>query len=113
MKARNGDRPSTYISYRSRYGIDNDILRIVNDNPVTKRRHKTGMGYAADLTYWLTVKYLRGLLDQTLLRISQDAGPYRHYEITPKGKRYLQVLAGIEEDSRAEDYSEMVTDSIC
>jgi predicted transcriptional regulator len=51
---------STYITCRSKYEIAYDILRIVNDNPITKRRHKTGIGYAAGLTHWLTVKYLRG-----------------------------------------------------
>jgi predicted transcriptional regulator len=91
---------STYITYRSRYEIANDILRIVNENPIIKRRHKTGNGYAANLTHWLTVKYLRGLVDQGLLRISHDAGPYRHYEITFKGIRYLYMFAEIEDDLR-------------
>ena len=71
---------------------------MVNDNPIIKRRHKTGIGYAAGLTHGLTVKYLRGLIDQGLLRISHDAGTYRHYEITPKGVRFLKVFAEIEDD---------------
>jgi predicted transcriptional regulator len=91
---------STYITYRSKYEIAYDILRIVNDNPIIKRRYKTGIGYAAGLTHWLTVKYLRGLIDQGLLRISHDAGPYRHYEITPKGIRYLQLFDEIEDGLR-------------
>jgi predicted transcriptional regulator len=89
---------STYIAYRSRYEIAYDILRIVNDNPIIKRRHKTGIGYAAGLTHGLTVKYLGGLIDQGLLRISHDAGTYRHYEITPKGVRFLKVFVEIEDD---------------
>lgn len=56
------------------------------------------VGYAAGLTHGLTVKYLRGLIDQGLLRISHDAGTYRHYEITPKGVRFLKVFAEIEDD---------------
>jgi hypothetical protein len=41
-----------------------------------------------------------GLAQQDLLRISQVAGFYQRHEITPKGKRYLQVFAEIEDDLR-------------
>jgi predicted transcriptional regulator len=89
---------STYITYRSRYEIAYDRLRIVNDSPIIKRRRKTGIASAAGLTHWLTVKYLRRLIDQGLLRISHDVGTYRHYEITPKGVHFLKVFAEIEDD---------------
>jgi len=46
------------------------------------------------------VKFIRGLTDQGLLRISYDNGNYRHYEITPNGLRYLKVFAEIEDDLR-------------
>jgi predicted transcriptional regulator len=87
------------ITYRSRYEIANDILRVINDNPIIKKRHKTGIGYAANLSYSQTVKLVRGLIDQGLLkRISDDIGLYRHYEITDKGIRYLQLFTEIEDD---------------
>jgi len=48
----------------------------------------------------MTVKYLRGLIDQGLLRISYDVGRYVQYDITPKGIRYLQLFEEIEDDLR-------------
>ncbi|MGH9912479.1 MAG: hypothetical protein ACRD5E_02920 [Nitrososphaeraceae archaeon] len=48
----------------------------------------------------MTVKYLRSLADQDLLRISQDSGLYADYEITEKGLRYLQLFTEIEDDLR-------------
>ena len=53
-----------------------------------------------NLTHLQTVTYLKGLIDQDLLRrmISDDLGPYSHYEITRRGKRYLQLFAEIEDD---------------
>jgi predicted transcriptional regulator len=96
--------PAKPISYRSRYEIVNDILHIINDNPVIKKKYKTGIGYSANLTHKQTVLFLRALIDQGLLRISHDTGPYGHYEITPKGIRYLQVFVGIEDDLRCSPY---------
>ena len=85
--------------HRNRYDIVNDILQTVSNIPIIKRRHKTGIGYAANLTHWQTVTYLKGLIDQNLLRqISDDLGPYSHYEITRKGDRFLQLFAEIEDD---------------
>jgi predicted transcriptional regulator len=87
--------------HRDRYDIVNDILQTVSNNPIIKRRHKTGIGYAANLTHWQTVTYLKGLIDQGLLRrISDDLGPYSHYEITRKGERYLQLFGELENDLR-------------
>lgn len=85
--------------HRDRYDIVNDILQTVSNNPIIKRRHKTGIGYAAHLTHWQTVTYLKGLIDQDLLRrISDDLGPYSHYEITRKGERFLQLFDELEDD---------------
>lgn len=87
--------------HRDRYDIVNDILQTVSNNPIIKRRHKTGIGYAANLTHWQTVTYLKGLIDQDLLRrISDDLGPYSYYEITPKGERFLQLFAEMEDALR-------------
>ena len=46
------------------------------------------------------MRYLGGLTNEGLLRISKDGGPHQRYEITPKGLRYLQVFAEIEDDLR-------------
>jgi predicted transcriptional regulator len=54
--------------HRDRYNTVNDILQTGSNNPTIKRRHKTGIGYAANLTHWQTVTYLKGLIDQDLLR---------------------------------------------
>ena len=86
------------ITYRSKFEIVNDILRTVLESPAIKRRHKTTIGHATGLAHWLTVKYLKVLVDQDLLCISQGNGPYGYYEITPKGLRYLQMFAEIEDD---------------
>jgi predicted transcriptional regulator len=86
--------------HRDRYDIVNDILQTVSNNPIIKRRHKTGIGYAANLTHWQTVTYLKGLIGHDLLRISDDLGPYSHYEITRKGERYLQLFGEIDNDLR-------------
>jgi len=67
--------PSSYkpITFRSRYQIANDILHIVNDNPINKRRrHKTSIGHAAGLTHWQTVRYLRGLIHQGLASLKKQ-----------------------------------------
>jgi len=86
--------------HRDRYYNVNDILHIINHNPLAKRRSKTSIGYAAGITHRMTVKYLRGLIDQGLLRISYDVGRYVQYDITPKGIRYLQLFEEIEDDLR-------------
>jgi predicted transcriptional regulator len=93
------------VTYRSKFEIVNNTLRTVLENPSIKRRHKTTIGHATGLAHWLTVKYLKVLIEQDLLRISNDAGPYRHYEITPKGIRYLQLFAEIEDDLRSCRYT--------
>jgi predicted transcriptional regulator len=86
--------------HRDRYYIVNDILHILYYDPTVKRRSKTGIGIAAGITHRMTVKYLRRLIEQGLLRISYDIGQYGHYELTEKGKRYLQVFDEIEADLR-------------
>ena len=54
--------------HRDIYNIVNNILQMVSNNPIIKRRHKTGIGYAANLTHLQTVTYLKGLINQDLLR---------------------------------------------
>ena len=43
-------------------------------------------GDSANLTHKQTIKFIKGLIHQGLLRISYVDGSYRHYEITPKCK---------------------------
>jgi predicted transcriptional regulator len=84
---------------RDRYDIVNDILSIVsNTQPIYRsQRHQTSIGYAADLTHPQTVRYLKGLVDEGLLVLT-DPKPYPYYEITFKGQRCLQIFAEIEDD---------------
>jgi predicted transcriptional regulator len=84
--------------YREKFGIVNDILRTVLESPTIERRHKSTIGRATAIAHWVTVKYLNVLIEQDLLRISHGNEPDRHYEMTPKGIRYLQVFAKIEDD---------------
>jgi predicted transcriptional regulator len=86
-------------SHRSRYGVVNEILQVIFSSPPIKRRHKTGIAYATNLTYKQTVGYLDGLIEERLL-ILTDSKPFPYYEITPKGQRYLQVFAEIKDDLR-------------
>jgi predicted transcriptional regulator len=89
---------------RDRYYIVNDILHIVYYDPIVKRRSRSGIGYAAGLTHKMTLKYLRGLIELGLLRISYDIGQYGHYEVTEKGRKYLQVFDEMEADLRPASY---------
>jgi predicted transcriptional regulator len=83
--------------HRSRYDVVDEILQVVFSSPPIKRRHKTGIAYATNLTYKQTVRYLDGLIDEGLLVLT-DSEPYPYYEITPKGQHYLKVFAEIEDD---------------
>jgi predicted transcriptional regulator len=63
--------------HRDRYDIVKDILSIVsNTQPIYRsQRHQTSIGYAANLTHPQTVKYLKGLIDEGLL-ILTESKPY-------------------------------------
>jgi predicted transcriptional regulator len=47
---------------------------------------------------WLRFTYYRDFLISQELLISSNKGPTQHYEITPKGERFLQVFGEIEDD---------------
>jgi predicted transcriptional regulator len=53
--------------HRSRCGVVNEILQVVFSSLPIKRRHKTGIAYATNLTHKQTVKYLDGLIEERLL----------------------------------------------
>jgi predicted transcriptional regulator len=86
--------------YRDKYDIINDILRILSQASVIKLRHKSSIGYAVNLTHRQTVTYLNELIDHGFLRISYDNGPSGYFDITEKGRRYLELFAEIEDDLR-------------
>ena len=75
---------------RDRYDIVKDILEIVYDaKPLYRNQmNQTRIGHEAGLTYPQIVKYLRMLLDLELIVLT-DFKPYSYYEITKKGRRFL------------------------
>jgi predicted transcriptional regulator len=85
--------------HRSRYDVVDEILQVIFNSPPIKRRHKTGIAYATNLTHKQTARYLDGLIEERLL-ILTDSKPYPYYEITPKGQHYLKVFSEIEDDLR-------------
>jgi predicted transcriptional regulator len=90
--------------HREKYEIVKDILSLLlapdSKSVICRRSSKRSIGDATGLPHGITVKYLRSLANQDLLRISQESGPYAIYEITEKGLRYLQIFAEIEDDLR-------------
>lgn len=85
--------------HRDRYDIIKNILSIVaNTQPIYRsQRHQTSIGYAANLTHPQTVRFLRELVHEGLL-ILTDSKPYSYYEITFKGKRCLQLFIELDND---------------
>jgi predicted transcriptional regulator len=57
------------------------------------------LAYESQLN-WLRFIYYRDFLISRDLVISSDKGPAQHYEITPKGERFLQIFAEVEDDLR-------------
>jgi predicted transcriptional regulator len=57
--------------------------------------------YGARLTYRQTFGYVTSLVESGfLLKKKTKSGPYQYYEITDKGRRYLQVFAELEDNLR-------------
>lgn len=83
--------------HRSRYEIANKIMAFVSSTQPINRRHKTGIGHSTGLTHKQTVRFLQGLVDEGLLVLT-DSRPDPYYEITPQGRRCLQVFAETEDD---------------
>lgn len=90
--------------HRDYYEIIKQILQIVYSR-------KDGISKSFELAYrcqltWQQFKYYRDLLiSHSLLLISSSAEPNQHYEITPKGDRYLQLFAEMEDDLRPWRYT--------
>jgi len=86
---------------RDRYDIIKDILEIVYDTEPLywNQMNQTRIGYNANLTHPQTVKYLRMLVSQGLLVLT-DFKLYSYHEITKKGRRCLQLFGELENDLR-------------
>jgi predicted transcriptional regulator len=87
------------MSQRDRYDIVKDILEIVYDTELLYRNQMnlTWIGYNANLTHSLTVKYVRELVDLGLFVLT-DFEPFSYYEIKSKGQRCLRLFGKIEDD---------------
>lgn len=70
-------------SYRSRFDIIADILKVVRDNGAKK----TQIMYGANLSYRVLMKYLSVVLDACLVRFEDDR---RCYVLTAKGREFLE-----------------------
>jgi predicted transcriptional regulator len=112
---------STREPYRGDYQIANDILTIVCDNENSSRNNSgrrsitskrssifakgNGLCKPLDIVYgcrltWDQFKAYRDMLVRSDLLIPLQTNGQLHYKITPKGFRYLQVFAEIEDDLR-------------
>lgn len=70
------------IHHRSEEEIVADILASISNG-----NRKTRIMYGANLSYALTIKYLRKLLDCKLIRYKNEQ---RRYLLTEMGRRYLE-----------------------
>jgi len=70
-------------SYRSRFDIIADILRVVKDNGAKK----TQIMYGANLSYRVLTRYLNLVLDACLIKFESGK---RCYVLTAKGRDFLQ-----------------------
>ena len=71
-------------SYRSRFDIIADMLRVVNGNNGAK---KTQIMYGANLSYKVLTRYLGEVLEACLVRFERNR---RCYVLTAKGREFLQ-----------------------
>jgi len=97
------------LTYRSKFKIVNDILHTILESQALQRRKITTIAHSAGLAYWITVKYLRVLINRDLLRFTKGPEPYLRYEITEKGIRYLQLFVELETDLKPESDSSLST----
>jgi predicted transcriptional regulator len=89
------------MAQRDRYDIFKELLEIVHDaKPLYRNQmNQTRIGYEAGLTHPQTVNYLRILVGQGLLVLT-DSKPYSYYEITKNGRRCIQLFGKLEDDLR-------------
>ena|SRR5262245_6443942 len=86
-------------SHRDYYEIINHILQ----NVYTKAGgcRPSELAYRCELPWQQFRSYRDLLINHNLLMISFNSGPNQHYEITPKGERFLQLFAEIEDDLKS------------
>jgi predicted transcriptional regulator len=92
--------------HRSRYEIVNEILRVVqlrNQSPssiyLCKPLH---IEYGAGLTYRQMHYYTTSLVESGFLKRKQTKrfDPRQYYEITDKGRHYMQIFGELEDDMK-------------
>jgi predicted transcriptional regulator len=83
--------------HRENYEIVNDILQFVASKYSCNIAEVT---FAASLTYNQQKRYLTLLTAKGLILISSESHNCKGYEISSTGRKYLQVLAEIEDDLR-------------
>jgi len=71
-------------SYRSRFDIIADILRVVKGNDGAR---KTQIMYGANLSYKVLMRYLGEVLEACLVRFERGRGCY---VLTGKGREFLE-----------------------
>jgi len=74
-----------HMRHRSEEEIVANILIIAIDGA-----RKTHIMYKANLSHFLTTKYLNALLEQSLIQYNQEA---KKYQLTITGKRYLEEFS--------------------
>lgn len=82
-------------SHRDYYEIINHIFQNVYTKAVGCRPSE--LAYRCEFPWQQFRNYRDLLISHNLLMISSNSGPNQHYEITPKGERFLQLFAEIEE----------------
>jgi predicted transcriptional regulator len=70
-------------SYRNKFDIIADILRVVKDNGAKK----TQIMYGANLSYTVLTRYLNLVLDACLIKFESGK---RCYVLTERGKMFLE-----------------------
>jgi predicted transcriptional regulator len=87
-------------SHREQYEIIQQLLQTANSK--VKGCKQFELAYESQLN-WPRFTYYRDFLISCEFLIPTDEEPVQSYEITPKGKRYLQLFAEMEDVLRAAD----------
>jgi predicted transcriptional regulator len=86
--------------HREQYEIIQQLLQTANSKVEGCKQFE--LAYESQLN-WPRFTYYRDFLISRELLIPSDKEPAQQYEITPKGERYLQLFAEIEDGLRAAD----------
>jgi predicted transcriptional regulator len=83
--------------HREQYEIIHQLLQTARSKINGCKQFE--LAYESQLN-WPRFEYYRDFLISRELLIPSNNEPTQHYEITPKGDRYLKVFAKIEDDLR-------------